>query len=620
MRLSSLLGWLGTTFPANLHGVGMEPEPQTQEVVVPPQADAHASTAENDQESARRALAVACAALVGPEAFEVLSVIDEAELLAKWQALGVRQHTASRALQGQVLDLRANQPVWLLGLLAISSGDDTDPVGSRWVAFIRAPEDGAYAGSVHRIVLTFGEQWPAAQKVDVRFETKLEHFQINRAILTGEVVADCSDHPQWAAINLEAWGKNAQSTNAAPIDWTDPAVIAAMVERQEAAETRKKQMRDPSRSLRNHLEAAHGMLSHPLIRAPMDTSTGERRQVPAAEEQQYCAAAEKLERDRAAAIEGYRALRLNAGLFWPQVGTASSSEFGMPSPPGARGLMDTLAPKLLEALQLLRAGPARTAEAARAVSALCEEVSPGVWAFECLELAGCDALLAECDQFEESGAGAHLERPNSMNKYGIRLDDIGMEGAMTELVRQLMVPLATALFVGHPEANASTSLDMHHAFTVSYQPGKDRGLDMHIDGTSDITLNICLGRSGFVGGDLVFCGDYAEETHRRASPVVSKHHGVLPGSVVHRRGVALLHAGKRRHGAAPISDGERVNLIVWARSSSYRRSPAYMARELQAQAVAHARLEAPDKVCLSRSMDTDYAKWNDELPGGDILA
>eukprot|EP01047_Picozoa_sp_COSAG01_P098388 COSAG01_NODE_28579_length_657_cov_6.204301_1_plen_172_part_10 len=166
-----------------------------------------------------------------------------------------------------------------------------------------------------------------------------------------------------------------------------------------------------------------------------------------------------------------------------------------------------------------------------ALSALCEEVSPGVWAFECLELAGCEVLLAECDHFEETGAGAHLERPNSMNKYGIRLDDIGMDGAMSELVRQLMVPLATALFVGHPEADASTSLDMHHAFTVSYEPGKDRGLDMHIDGNSDVTLNICLGRSDFVGGDLVFCGDYAEDTHRRASAVVSDHRGMLPGSV-----------------------------------------------------------------------------------------
>ena len=43
-------------------------------------------------------------------------------------------------------------------------------------------------------------------------------------------------------------------------------------------------------------------------------------------------------------------------------------------------------------------------------------------------------------------------------------------------------------------------------------------------------------------------------------------------------GVGLLHAGKRRHGAAPISSGDRVNLIVWARSSSYRMSKEYQVR------------------------------------------
>lgn len=610
----------------------MQPEPQP--CVDPPAVLREPSAVTDDEptraeqepcatepdELAWRSRAAACASLVDPPALEVLSGTDEAQLLAQWRALSGRHHAAAETLQDQVLALRADRPQWLLGLLAISTGNDVDPVGSRWIAFIRAPEDSAYAGSVHRVVLTFGERWPAARKVDVRFETKLEHFQISRSTLTGEVAIDCCQHPNWAAINLQAWRDSAKSRDAAPIDWTDPEVVAAMVERQAAAETQRKQLLDPSRSFRNHLEAAHEMLSRPLIREINDTRTGERQQVPAAEEQKYCAVAEELERHRAAAIEGYRALRLNAGLFWPEVGTASAAAFGMPKPSESRGLMDMLSPKLLDVLQLLRAGPTHAAEAARALSALCEEVSPGVWAFECLELAGCEALLAECDHFEETSAGAHLERPNSMNKYGIRLDDIGMDGAMSELVRQLMVPLATALFVGHPEADASTSLDMHHAFTVSYEPGKDRGLDMHIDGNSDVTLNICLGRPDFVGGDLVFCGDYAADTHRRASAVVSDHRGMLPGSVIHRRGVALLHAGKRRHGAAPILEGERVNLIVWARSSRYRRSEAYMARELHAQAVADARLEAPDKVCLSRSMDTDYDKWNVELPGGDLLS
>ena len=50
----------------------------------------------------------------------------------------------------------------------------------------------------------------------------------------------------------------------------------------------------------------------------------------------------------------------------------------------------------------------------------------------------------------------------------------------------------------------------------------------------------------------------------------------VPSAPLPAPGVGLLHAGKRRHGAAPIVEGERVNLIVWARSSTYRRSKEYM--------------------------------------------
>ena len=38
----------------------------------------------------------------------------------------------------------------------------------------------------------------------------------------------------------------------------------------------------------------------------------------------------------------------------------------------------------------------------------------------------------------------------------------------------------------------------------------------------------------------------------------------------HVRGTCLVHMGRHRHGANDIEDGERNNLIIWCKSSSYR--------------------------------------------------
>ena len=38
----------------------------------------------------------------------------------------------------------------------------------------------------------------------------------------------------------------------------------------------------------------------------------------------------------------------------------------------------------------------------------------------------------------------------------------------------------------------------------------------------------------------------------------------------HKRTFGLLHRGQHMHGATPITDGERYNLIVWMRSSRQR--------------------------------------------------
>ena len=78
-----------------------------------------------------------------------------------------------------------------------------------------------------------------------------------------------------------------------------------------------------------------------------------------------------------------------------------------------------------------------------------------------------------------------------------------------------------------------------------------------------MTLNLCLGES-FTGGDLYFEGLRCE-AHRQTG--CSETDRFL---WQHAPGTALLHAGAHRHGALPISNGSRHNLIVWMRSTAAR--------------------------------------------------
>ena len=90
-----------------------------------------------------------------------------------------------------------------------------------------------------------------------------------------------------------------------------------------------------------------------------------------------------------------------------------------------------------------------------------------------------------------------------------------------------------------------------------YALGKDLELGFHVD-SSDVTLNVCLGRQ-FEGGGLFFrgvrCAAHQQGPARPEEEV----------SYAHTPGIAILHRGKHRHGAHRITRGERHNLILWCR-------------------------------------------------------
>jgi hypothetical protein len=197
-----------------------------------------------------------------------------------------------------------------------------------------------------------------------------------------------------------------------------------------------------------------------------------------------------------------------------------------------------------------------------ALRAIFDEVHPDIFAFRPLTDAWRQMLLEEVIHFEGwlLETGCRHDPPNSMNSYGVVLDEIGLQPALSALTAQCIRPVAAQLL---PEVGAA--LDSHHGFAVEYRPGADVELGFHVD-ASDVTLNLCLG-SSFSGGELYFEGRRCAE-HRQTG-CASSDRFIWP----HTPGLALLHAGKHRHGALPITAGERMNLILWARSGPLTDEP-----------------------------------------------
>merc|ERR1719359_1321074 len=173
-----------------------------------------------------------------------------------------------------------------------------------------------------------------------------------------------------------------------------------------------------------------------------------------------------------------------------------------------------------------------------------------------------------------------------MNNYGIIVNDIGMEPLIDRL-QQLLQPLGEMLW-----PRPGSDWDGHHCFIVRYREGEDLGLDMHTD-DSDVTFNVCLGLD-FDGAGLQFCGYMGQSDHRKHSYTYK-----------HVKGSCVVHPGRLRHGADDISRGERLNLILWNRSSVYRRSNEYQQPKYDKEA------GPPDAVCVSYTHDRDFGNFKE---------
>ncbi|NXD07336.1 OGFD2 protein, partial [Nothocercus nigrocapillus] len=164
----------------------------------------------------------------------------------------------------------------------------------------------------------------------------------------------------------------------------------------------------------------------------------------------------------------------------------------------------------------------------------------------------CQALVDELENFEQSDMPKG--RPNTMNNYGVLLNELGMDETFITPLREKYLRPITALL--YPDLGGAC-LDSHKAFVVKYSLHEDLDLSSHYD-NAEVTLNVSLGKD-FTEGNLYF-GEFRQDP----SPVPKYL------EIEHVRTKGLLHRGGHIHGALPITSGERWNLIIWMRSSAIR--------------------------------------------------
>lgn len=190
----------------------------------------------------------------------------------------------------------------------------------------------------------------------------------------------------------------------------------------------------------------------------------------------------------------------------------------------------------------------------------------------------CGRLMEEVDNFNEFSAstGLPVTRPNSMNRFGLIMNDIGFLNAMNMLMHKFIQPFASAFF--SERLGEGFAFRSQHTFVVRYKMGEDLDLKTHRD-DSDLTLNVCLGKE-FEGATLYFHGDRGSACTCAAAEDGSaaeefayphpQHCRYCTFKYAHTPGVGIMHTGAHVHGAERLTSGERSNLIVWCRTRGYK--------------------------------------------------
>jgi len=188
-----------------------------------------------------------------------------------------------------------------------------------------------------------------------------------------------------------------------------------------------------------------------------------------------------------------------------------------------------------------------------------EEVHPGIFAGPVFSESWCQRVIEEVthrNQWRDSSGGDHA--PNTMHHSGVLATEIGIASSLNRLMQEQLQAFVEAHLAEH---HVGKLVDCH-AYVVTYSAHEQTDLGFHVD-DSQVTLNLCLG-SVFEGSELYF------EGARCARHVDTQAHPTERFEWKHTPGVAVIHAGKQRHGVRPIHSGRRLSLIAWFRDASGR--------------------------------------------------
>lgn len=167
----------------------------------------------------------------------------------------------------------------------------------------------------------------------------------------------------------------------------------------------------------------------------------------------------------------------------------------------------------------------------------------------------CEMLVEELAHFE--AADLPHQSPNTMNRSGVVLNEIGLGPLMDRVIEIFFLPVCRSLY---PHLLGG-GLSAHHSFVTKYAMGQDTSLGVH-DDNSEVTVNIAL-LQDFEGASLALY-HHARVAHPQREEKQSFQWRVSS------RGTMLLHPGEMLHEVLPLTAGQRMGLIIWMRCDAYR--------------------------------------------------
>lgn len=178
-----------------------------------------------------------------------------------------------------------------------------------------------------------------------------------------------------------------------------------------------------------------------------------------------------------------------------------------------------------------------------------ETDAPGVFVVPIFTREFTTKIIKELNHYEASGIP--IRRPNSMNRHGMILSQIGFENLLKKLSSNIFQPLARLLF---SEFVSSLDLMEHYSFIVRYKPGMDRNLTSHTDHSS-ITFNVCLENT--MDEKVLY---FNKRVHSNVDQRIARDQPTLVS--LSSPGLALIHLGQHEHGVLRVH-GERTQMVLW---------------------------------------------------------